>query len=240
MKLNEMNQSKKTTAKRALKEHFEVNVNFDRLGLGDTKNMLKRVRGLLSESRTGKESHTRHQNPAYMKLVMMEQALTSHYGDLRVQQQIMLENEEVQKSQVILSAQDMIDTIQKMVEQISKMKVEELPAVVTGVNNEIGTEEGTQFDQSVGQALGTLEQALGAAKGSLQTALGTITGQGGAPAGEEFGGADDMGGDDLDGDMGDMGADDMGDMGADDMGGELPEPEDEPEEPLGGAGRERR
>ena len=244
MKINEMNNSKKANTKRALKEHFEVKMNFDKLKLNETKSMLKRVRGLINETRTSKGAHARHQNPAYMKLVMMEQALTDHYGDLRVQHQIMLENEEVQKSQVILAAQDMIDSIQKMVEQISKMKVEELPAVVTGVNNEIGTDEGGQYESAATEALTTLEGALTAAKGALTGALGVVTGEGGgAGMDDEAFGADeeamgaDMGGDD----MADMGDDDMG---GDDMGGELPElPEpdmEEPEEELGGAGRGRR
>lgn len=240
MKINEMNNSKKANTKRALKEHFEVKMNFDKLKLNETKSMLKRVRGLINETRTSKEAHTRHQNPAYMKLVMMEQALTDHYGDLRVQHQIMLENEEVQKSQVILAAQDMIDSIQKMVEQISKMKVEELPAVVTGVNNEIGTNEGSQFESTTTEALTTLEGALVAAKGALTSALGIVTGEGGGEGMEDqaFGGAEEEMGDDM-GDMDDMdGGDDMG--GGDELP-ELPEPDmEEPEEELGGAGRGRR
>lgn len=237
MKINEMNLGKKEVVTRALKENFEVSMNFKKLDAKTTKTMLQRVRGIISESRTSKGAHVRHQNPAYMKAVMMEQALATHYQDLRVQHQIMLENEEVQKSQVILAAQDMIDSVQKMVEQISKMKVEELPAVVTGVNNEIGTSEGEQFNSSVSQALTTLEESLNSAKTALSQALGTITGEGGelAPGG------------DMGGDMG-MG-DEMGggeEFGAEleisggDMGGELPEmPEEEPEE-VGNAGRKMR
>jgi hypothetical protein len=236
MKLNDMGNSRKVNAKKALKENFEVNLNFNKLKLTETKTMLKRVRGLITEARTSKQSHGRHQNPAYMKLVMMEQALTDHYGDLRVQQRIMLENEEVQKSQVILAAQDMIDSIQKMIEQISKMKVEELPAVVTGVNNEIGTNEGQQFEQSVTEALTTLEAALTSSKGALNSALGIVTGDGGGEemAPDAFGGEEGM-----DGGMGDDMGGGMDDLGADDA--ELPEPDmEEPEEELGGAGRGRR
>lgn len=242
MKINEMNNSKKANTKRALKEHFEVKMNFDKLKLVETKTMLKRVRGLINETRTSKGAHSRHQNPAYMKLVMMEQALTDHYGDLRVQHQIMLENEEVQKSQVILAAQDMIDSIQKMVEQISKMKVEELPAVVTGVNNEIGTTEGSQYESTTTEALTALEGALVTAKGALTGALGQITGEGGGEGMEDqaFGGGEEDMGDEM-GDMGDEGmGDEMGDMGDEELP-ELPEPDmEEPEEELGGAGRGRR
>jgi hypothetical protein len=244
MKLNEMSNSRKVNAKKALKEHFDVKMNFKKLGLNETKSMLKKVRGLITEARTSKTAHTRHQSPAYMKMVMLEQALTGHYGDLRVQQQIMLENEEVQKSQVILAAQDMIDSIQKMVEQISKMKVEELPAVVTGVNNEIGTNEGQQFEGTCTEALTTLEGALTAAKQSLNGALGIVTGEGGGEMdADAFGGdegmgdaesMDDMGDSDMD--AGGEGMDDLADMGDDEELPELPEPEEE----LGGAGRGRR
>jgi hypothetical protein len=182
-----------------------------------------------------------------MKMVMLEQALTGHYGDLRVQQQIMLENEEVQKSQVILAAQDMIDSIQKMVEQISKMKVEELPAVVTGVNNEIGTSEGQQFEGTCTEALTTLEGALTTAKQSLTGALGIVTGEGGGEMDADAFGGDDEGMDDMDDMGGDEGMDDMdaGGEGMDDLADmgddaeELPELP-EPEEELGGAGRGRR
>jgi hypothetical protein len=241
MKLNEMSNSRKVNAKKALKENFEVSLNFNKLKLNETKSMLKKVRGLITETRASKQSHTRHQNPAYMKLVMMEQALTDHYGDLRVQQRIMLENEEVQKSQVILAAQDMIDSIQKMVEQISKMKVEELPAVVTGVNNEIGTNEGQQFEQSVTEALTTLEAALTSSKGALSNALGIVTGNGGGEemAPDAFGGEEGI--DDMGGEEG-IGGSAMDELGADDEElPELPEPDmEEPEEELGGAGRGRR
>jgi hypothetical protein len=233
MKINEMNNSRKTNTKKALKEHFSMDLNLGKMKLSETKSMLSKVRGLITEARSSKTAHQRHQNPAYMKLVMLEQALSDHYGDLRVQHRIMMENEEVQKSQVILAAQDMIDSIQKMVEQISKMKVEELPAVVTGVNNEIGTNEGTQFEQTAGEALGALEEALTAAKGSLTGALGQITGEGGGDAGGEeleFGGEEELPGggeEEVEGEM---------DMGDEDMGDELPELP-EPEEDLGGAGR---
>lgn len=242
MKINEMNNGRMTNTKRALKEHFNMDLNLKKMKLNETKSMLKRVRGLITEARSSKDSHSRHQKPVYMKLVMLEQALSDHYGSLRVQHQIMLENEEVQKSQVILAAQDMIDSVQKMIEQISKMKVEEMPAVATGVTNEIGTSEGQQFEQSATEALTALEGALTTAKGALTSAMGIVTGEGGG----------DMGGDALGGDaegMDDMaGAEDMGDSGMDDLGDEdggelpeLPEPDmEEPEEELGGAGRGRR
>lgn len=226
MKLKEMNNSRKVNAKKALKENFDVNINFNKLGLNQTKGMLRKVRGLITESRGSKFSHTRHQSPAYMKLVMLEQALSDHHNDLKIHQRIVLENEEVQKSQVLLAAQEMIDSIQKMIVDVSKMKVEELPAVITGINNEIGSSQGQSFEQSVTEALGALEQALAASKGALTSSLDQISG-------DNNGMEDSFGGDVPGADMS------MGD----EVGGEMPSGDDddmempEPEEELGGAGR---
>ena len=162
MKLTEFNNKTTTVAKKALKEHFNTTFNVEKLGLYETKTMLTKVKGLMSEAKS--KSMSGEQNPAYLKLVFMEQALTHHYGDLRTMpmynQRIVVENEEVEKSQVVLAAQEMVDTMQKMVEQVSDMLVKELPAVVDGVNSEFGTSEGEQFSSQVSEALTSLQAAI--------------------------------------------------------------------------------
>jgi hypothetical protein len=232
MKLTELAQSKKNQTQRALREQFEVNVNLNNLDQRNTRQMLSKVRGLLKETRTSSSFAKNQSNPSYLKMVMLEQVLYNHYQDIRLQSQIVTENEEVEKSQVILAAQDLVDQIQKMVEQVSKMNAEELPAVVTGISNEIGTSESETYQQSTAEALTTLLQSLTTAKGSLTSALGQITGESSPDAG--FGGEEGMGGD-----MGnDMGNDMVNDMG-DDFGNE-PAPEPEEPENVSTAGRQMR
>lgn len=245
MKLTEFNSKKTTVAQKALKEHFNTTFNVEKLGLYETRKMLTKVKGLMSEAKG--RSMSGEQNPAYLKLVFMEQALTHHYGDLRTQPmyntRIVVENEEVEKSQVVLAAQEMVDTMQKMVEQVSDMLVKELPAVVDGVNSEFGTSEGEQFSSQVSEALTSLQAAIAQSKTGLLGALGVITGQGGGGFGGDMGamggdmGADmGMGGDEMGADMGDeMDGADMGsEMGAEEM------PAEEPEEPMPSVGRARR
>ncbi len=230
MNLQELQENKKSKlVERALKEHYSVDMNLEKLDMVNAKRMLGRVRGLLKESRAGRSVHRSHENASYLKLVMMEQALSDRLNDLREQAKIVLENEEVQKSQVILAAQDMIDSMQKMIEQVSKMNAEELPAVVEGIQNEFGVQESEQFNTSVSETLTTLQSSLSQAKTALTGALNGITGA--APAA-------DMG-------MGMPGAPDMDAEPGMDAGSELPElpelpePDEEPED-LGGAGRETR
>lgn len=229
MKLTEFNSKPSLVAKKALKENFNTNLNLDALNLRDTVKMLSKVKGLISEMKTSNKAHSREQNPAYLKLTFMEQALSHHYGELKAlpmyNQRIIVENEEVEKSQVVLAAQEMIDEMQKMIENVSDMLVKELPAVTDGVNAEFGTSEGEQFTAQAGEALGGLQAALTQAKAGLQSAIGIITGQGGMDmaggmGGEELGGmpGEELGGDDM-GDMGNMDADvpsdDIGDMADD-------------------------
>jgi hypothetical protein len=241
MKLTEFNLNPTTVAKKALKEHFNTDLKLDSLSLYDTQRMMRKVNGLMNEMRQTNSAQGTEKNPAYLKLVFMEQALNHHYGELKAlplyNTRIVLENEEVEKSQVILAAQEMVDSIQKMVEQVSDMLVKELPAVVDGVNSEVGTNEGQQFEQQTTEALTSLQAALTQAKGTLNGALGSITGQGGMG----------MGMDELDTgmDMGDdgMGAgEDMADLGGEEPDSELPDLPTEPdeEEAVAGVGRSTR
>jgi hypothetical protein len=244
MKLTEFNMKQSQAAKKALKEHFNTSMNLDNMGLYDTKRMLGKVKGLLSEMKQS-SNVAAEQNPAYLKAVFMEQALSHHYGELKAlpmyNQRVVLENEEVQKSQVVLAAQEMVDSMQKMIEQVSDMLVKELPAVVDGVNAEIGTNEGEQFNTQAAEALTSLQAALTQSQGTLKSALGVVTGEGG---GMDMGMGAGMGGNmgaGMGDEMGDMGmGDEMSDVSVDDseMGGM---PEEEPEAaPTSGLGRATR
>lgn len=222
--------------KRALNEHYDMSIDFDRLNFKQTQKMLGNVKTLLADARKDRKVYESHKNGAFLKLVMMEQALSDRLEELRYSRaRIVVENEEVQKSQVILAAQDMIDNLQKMLEQVSKMNVEELNAVVQGMSNEFGSEVAEQFNASANEALTALQQAVTAAKTSLTSSLGAVTGEG--PAAPALPGA--APGAELGAEAG-MAAEvpapepEMVEPGAE----EVPEPEAEPD--VSGAGRERR
>jgi hypothetical protein len=230
MKLNDL--ESKNVAVKALKESFSMNFDVTSLDRSKTRAMLSKVKGLISESKKSPEFHKAQQNPAYLKLVFMEQALNQH---LRVAKapRIVVENEEVEKSQVILAAQDMIDSVQKMYEDVNDMLVKELPALVDSIQSEIGANESEAFNQTATDALTQLNGALQQAQTSLKSALGGLTGQGG----DAFA-APDMSGDEVDVDL-DIDAE----MPAEEPDLELPpipDLDDEEEMPVGGVGRAKR
>jgi len=78
MKLQELAAPKpsKQIAK-VFESYFGSRIKFDRLNTRQTQIMLNKVRGVLGEHRSTTARHTSEQNPHYLKLVMMEQALAS-------------------------------------------------------------------------------------------------------------------------------------------------------------------
>lgn len=218
---------------------FDVN----KMSLVETKTMLKKVRLLAKEAKQSPDFYRNPTSPAYMKLIFIEEALVNHHNELasRPLPRIVVENEEVEKSQVVLAAQDMVDSVQKMIENVSDMLVKELPALVDSVQSEIGVNESGQFNSQVSEALASLTAALTQSKTTLQGALNIITGQGDMSA-AEFGAPDELGAE-----MGDDAADPAMDMGMGDEG--FPEADDdlapadleEPEDlGVGGVGRAKR
>lgn len=236
MKLFDLEEKK--FASKALKESFDYNFNPSKLNKVQTQTMLTRVKKALAETKKSPTFYKQQNNASYLKLLFMEEALSDHYVDLQKQRtRVVVENEEVEKSQVILAAQDMVDTIQKMLEDVGQMQVKELPALVSSIESEMDVQKAQQFNDSVGQQLTTLAEALKASFDGVKGSLNSLTGMEGASA---------MDFDTAAGEAGDLAMDAGQEMGAD-MGAEMgadiaePMPAEEPEQmPTGGVGRAKR
>jgi len=87
-----------------------------------------------------------------------------------------LTENEVQQAQVVLAAQDMVDRMQKMLEDVTSMQFKDLPALSNSIQTTIGTQQAQAFNNAAGQSLAVLVDALQAAKVEMETAQGTLTG----------------------------------------------------------------
>ena len=210
--------------------------------------MLGRVRKLVNEHRANRDFHQSERNPAYIKLMMMEQALSQRLFEEEVvaidvndpamkaiqtkikNKQVLnpdeqkkanailamqtsenntggfLKESEVQQAQVVLAAQDMVDKMQKMIEDTTSLQFKELPALVDAIKNQVGVEQAAQFNNDATAALAGLVQNLQNSKLQMEQALGVVTGQAAAPvvpgaelgaelgadAGAELGAEDDL------------------------------------------------
>ena len=298
MKLQELAQPKQSrTIAEVFESYFNDHVTVDRFTAKQAHHMLGKVRAVLSEQRQQTSRHNSHQNPAYIKLVMLEQMLATKLEELApppaqqpttqtttpataqkpaatnidpnklkaaqdklsrgqtltadeqgiintaaaAQQKMQetrlrramrtLKESEVQQAQVVLAAQDLVDSLQGMIEDATEMQYKELPALVGSIRDQVGQDQANQFNTDATAALSGLVQSLQTAKQQMDQALGVVTGQ--APAMP----------------AGDLGAAPAVPGAAPDMpGAEMPptddmEPMSEPEEPAGSAGslgRERR
>jgi hypothetical protein len=267
MKLQEL--SAPTPSKQIAKvfeSYFGNRISFDQLTPGQTKVMLSKVRGILGEHRKTSARHSSEQDPRYLQLVMMEQALSTRLKEnvmpptpgstpapgaapvptagaapkdpklaaalkksaagqtLNPEEQKLvagaammqaesrfrrmarrLNESEIQQAQVVLAAQDMVDKMQAMLEDVSELQFKELPALVDSIKNQVGVDQASQFNADATAALTGLLQNIQGAKQQLDAALNVVTGA--APAGAAAAGA--MGADIA------AGADAMGAAGAD-------------------------
>jgi hypothetical protein len=231
MNINDL--TSKNVAVKALKENFDYSFDPSHLSYGQTLSMMTRINGLIKEARMMSDYNKAQNDPSYLKLIFMSQALLEHFKSLKPAR-ILVENAEVEKSQVILAAQDMIDQLQKMLEETNNMLVKELPALVDSIQSEIGANESQSFNQAASEALTALNQCLSQSKQTLQGAMNAMTGQGdmsalGAPAagGEEIA-------------VTDIAAKEPeGELVGTEIAAEVPAEEPEAA-PVGGVGREKR
>ena len=253
MKLQELAAISPTKqAAKVFESYFGNSVPFEQLNRKQARHMLTRVRGLIAEHRRQPAFHTSEQNPAYLKLVVMEQGLSSklkeaapvaapaampgavapnpanmamqmaqkkkqiqdaikqkqmEISDLQKQMNAptlgmaesrrraqRLAESEVQQAQVVLASQDMVDQVQKMIEQVTSMQFKDLPALVDQVKNQMGPDQAVRFNQDVTGALTGLTQNLQGSKTQLEGALGVVTGQAPVIPGEELGSAPELAG----------------------------------------------
>lgn len=76
MKLQELAVANPTKqAAKVFESYFGNGFSFETLSQQQSRGMLKRVRSLIAEHRRSAQFHHSEQNPAYLKLIMMEQAL---------------------------------------------------------------------------------------------------------------------------------------------------------------------
>jgi hypothetical protein len=109
-----------------------------------------------------------------MELLMVREGL--HRWMVENKQQLIMESE-MGKSQAILAAKDMVDSIQDMLEDVSKMQNEQMPALLDTIRDQIGMEQADQFKASVGALLANMVEQLGSAREAADTAARQLAGE---------------------------------------------------------------
>jgi len=294
MKLHELGAQRPTEQiTKVFESHLGNRVSFEGMDRNKAKQMLGKVKALVREHRATPDFYNSERNPAYIKLIMMEQALShvineqpvapgpggvttagtmpaanpakqaalqtaqvqqnkkalqdairqkqKEIADLQKQMnnpvamaesRRKLKESELQSAQVVLASQDMIDRVQKMLEQISEMQFKDLPALTDSIKNDMGVDQATQFQSATAAALTQLLASVQQGKTQLETAQGVLTGQAPQVPGQDAALGAELGAD--------LGAEVGDELDADMDVEPMPDDEDDADIPADVLGRERR
>lgn len=134
----------------------------------DTKD--PKVQSAMKKSQSGQTL-----NPEEQKLVGAVAASAMQKESQQARRR--LRESEIQQAQVVLAAQDMVDQVQKMLEQISAMQFKDLPALTDSIKNDMGVDQATAYQSATAAALTQLLQSVQQGKTALEGAQGTLTGE---------------------------------------------------------------
>jgi len=88
-----------------------------------------------------------------------------------------LDESDIEQAQVVLAAKDLVDRVQKMIEDISEVQYKELPALVDQTRTDLGTSEAESLNKNMGSALDQLMQTLQDVKEQMNNGLSVLTGE---------------------------------------------------------------
>ena len=216
MKLTEMNS--KPTAKqmnKVMESRFGFKVDYANLTLKKAFRMATAISESLDKIKATHGIHTAEKNPKYMELLMVRESIHSWMRDNKHQ---LITESEMAKSEAILAAKDMVDSIQDMLEKIGKMQNEQLPALLDEGFKGAVAPLLQQLSQTLQQGRETADSAArqlaGEQTGTADMGMGGAAGGMGADLGPSLGEPSDLDGDDF-------AATDAATGGAEDLGREL-------------------
>ena len=160
-----------------------------------------------------KESNSTYwENPQYNKLHLISHSLRTYINEVAPTRSAgtvktkVKEAADLEQAEVLLAAREMVDKVQKMVEDLAEMQVQELMPIVDAMKEQIGFEVAEAYNSAAEAALGAFLDQAKAAKEAMENATLAASGEQVAAAAPT-----DMG---MEPEM-DMGDEPMGDMDMD-------------------------
>lgn len=173
MKLQEL-ATRPTSRKinRVNESRFGFSIDYDNLNLTKARKLSRALSESLTKLKQSFGVHTAQQNPKYMELLMVREGLNRWIDENRP-----LTESEIAKSGAILAAKDIVDSFQDMLEDISKMQNEQLPALLDTIRDQIGQPQADAFKGTITPLLQELVTALQQARETSDGAARTLAGE---------------------------------------------------------------
>ena len=169
---------------------FGFTVDYDNLTYAKAQRLTKALGENITQIKKSFGAHTAEQNPKYMELMLVKEGLDKWLNS----EQGLFESE-LGRSEAVLAAKDIVDSIQDMLEKISKVQNEQIPALIDTIRDQIGSEQAEAFKTSMSPTLTDLYTALSTARETADTSVRVLSGEQIADTAMDMGGNDaDIGG----------------------------------------------
>jgi hypothetical protein len=189
-----------------IESRFGFTIDYDNLTYAKAQRLSKALSENITNIKKSFGSHTAEKNPKYMELMLVKEGLDKWLSS----EQGLFESE-LGRSEAVLAAKDIVDSVQDMLEKISKVQNEQIPALIDTIRDQIGSEQAEAFKTSMSPTLADLYTALSTARETADTSVRVLSGEQVADTDMSIGG-DEFG---AEGGLGDNlpptdGADDLG------------------------------
>ena len=188
-----------------VESRFGFSIDYDNLTFAKAQRLSQALGENITNIKKSFGAHTAEKNSKYMELMLVKEGLDKWMGS----EQGLFESE-LGRSEAVLAAKDIVDSVQDMLEKISKIQNEQVPALIDTIRDQIGSEQAETFKSGISPMLSDLYTALGSAREASDTAVRQLSGEQIAPTdmsmgGDDFGAEPDLGAapeSDMDSDLG--------------------------------------
>lgn len=172
MNLKELTPQKTKKLNRVMESRFGFKIDYDNLDYAKAQRLKLALDEGLDRIRRSAAIHSAERDPQYMEMLMVREGLTEWIK----QQDVLLEGE-LESAEAVLAAKDMVDSIQDMITDASKMLNEQLPPLLDTIKDQIGTAQADGFKSKAQEALNNLLTVLNSTRESLDSGARQLAGE---------------------------------------------------------------
>ena len=190
MFLNDLHSAKHNVEKlnKVLADSFNHEVDLSSMNMDSLNRMLNTTEAKMMAI---KENDLKYwENPQYNKLGLIQHQLKTYINEvaptrtdgkkMKARTESVVMEDELEQAEVMLAAQEMVDELQKMVEDVAEMQVQKLMPIVDAMKEQLGFEQAQAYNTAADAALGALLDQMKVAKETVENA--TLAARGQAPA----------------------------------------------------------
>jgi len=172
MNLKELAPQTTKRLNKVMESRFGFSIDYDNLTYSKAQRLSHAISENLSKIRKSYGIHTAEKNPQYMEMLMVQEGLNSWLD----QQEPLMEGE-LETAEAVLAAKDMVDSVQDMITDASKMLNEELPPLLDVIRDQVGTAQADAYKNTVTAALQGLMDSLNGARDALDNGARALAGE---------------------------------------------------------------